>query len=427
MNRREIPVMEPRPFADIANGPKSQYLMRGSQPLAREQTFNGTQVMGDEVGAAPPFQRLATPGKVAAKKVAPLTLGVRPALGRALGVTRGLQGGAGPARTRSLPIVPLPGGGPFGQMMLAMSPEQHAKLRAALGVRGPGNTVVDAVQQHNTENASYADGVNVYPNLDPYGAPVDQYGQPVDPYAQGYGQQYPYQPQEMYAQPQDYAPQPQGYAPQPQGYAPQYESQEPQRAGGRDSVTPQEFRGRKRPRAEDEESEDLLDPSAEDVLAFLEADGLDFIAGGHLSDILFPAPTYGANPGLQGFQASPARAPSKFTARTVSGHWTEIGTLGEAMERCRAVARDFMALPGLNESAGSYRSLLYRGMETGRMQRGRAKELAAEYGKKWGEARGILTFVDEIDDDEALLGWAANEVRNRVNDCRNLVRAATQA
>lgn len=114
-----------------------------------------------------------------------------------------------------------------------------------------------------------------------------------------------------------------------------------------------------------------------------------------------------------------------------TGEWTEIGTLGEAIERIRAVARDFRALPvlgtGATGTAGTneFRALVYQGITSGRYNRQRGWDLVRQYGEKWGRALSALVFIDEVDDDERLINEAANEVRDRVNDCRNLVRAAT--
>jgi hypothetical protein len=106
-----------------------------------------------------------------------------------------------------------------------------------------------------------------------------------------------------------------------------------------------------------------------------------------------------------------------------------VGTLPEAIARLQAAARDFQALPiigtGTGTTPGDYRSLVYRGMTSGRYNRQRAWDLVRVYGEKWGRAMSALVFIDEVDDDEALIGQAASEVRDRVNDCRNLVRAAT--
>lgn len=110
--------------------------------------------------------------------------------------------------------------------------------------------------------------------------------------------------------------------------------------------------------------------------------------------------------------------------------WTEIGTLGEAIERIRAAARDFRALPVLGTGAGTagtneFRTLVYQGITSGRYNRQRGWDLVRQYGEKWGRALSALVFIDEVDDDERLINEASNEVRDRVNDCRNLVRAAT--
>lgn len=164
-----------------------------------------------------------------------------------------------------------------------------------------------------------------------------------------------------------------------------------------------------------------------------------------------PAPQYGA-PAPQYGQASVkgephsratlARPDTRASVPHV-GYWTdltsqgenirngniEIGTVGESIERVRAAARDFMALPTIETTSaapeGTFRALVYRGMTTGRYTRQRAWDLARQYGEKWGRAKSALSYINDVDDDERLLNEAANEVRDRVNDCRNLVRAAT--
>lgn len=108
--------------------------------------------------------------------------------------------------------------------------------------------------------------------------------------------------------------------------------------------------------------------------------------------------------------------------------WVEVGTLPEAIARIQAAARDFQALPIIGTGTGGpgdFRTLAYRGMTSGRYNRQRAWDLVRVYGEKWGRAMSALVFIDEVDDDEALINQAASEVRDRVNDCRNLVRAAT--
>lgn len=108
--------------------------------------------------------------------------------------------------------------------------------------------------------------------------------------------------------------------------------------------------------------------------------------------------------------------------------WVEVGTMPEALSRIRAAARDFQALPTIGTGTGApgdFRSLVYRGMTSGRYNRQRAWDLVRVYGEKWGRAMSALVFIDEIDDDEQLIDRAASEVRDRVNDCRNLVRSAT--
>lgn len=389
----EVPTMEPWDSFDIEAGPIAQDLMRGSSPLG--QVIAGAEVPSDLDGQwRRGIGRGPVPGYSLQRRGAMYRYKRNRKAQKQIRRARRQYASPGaapppwtptPAPAPALPDASTP---PLPETPAALDPN----LAALLAFRqGQGGEVPEDTDSQESEEA--VEGIASELLFGEGGTPA--FGRPSAPFGassalQGYQRPGPpppaYPPQGGYGQSV-----PQGYGqPAPQGYG------QPAPQGGGYGVKGEPH---SRPRL----------PGVHRAGASRDGGGRGRAEAGYWTSLDVPG---------EG-------------TKLATPEWTEIGTIGEAVERIRAVVRDFRALPVPGQQVETqvgvtdFRTLLYRAVGGGTMQRNRAFDLAKEYGKQWGEAYGLLTFIDEIQDDESLINRVASQVRDRVNDCRNLVRQAT--